>query len=83
MLGVVAAHDPLQFGKFLHHLGHQIAFGQPRRPIRPVRLSMTLRRDKPGQRRDSLALVGNRAQPLLENDVLEAFLRAASGCLRS
>jgi hypothetical protein len=36
---VVAAHDALQFGKFLHHLGHQIALGQPCRPFGPVRVT--------------------------------------------
>ena len=74
MLGAVAAHDALQFGKFLDHLGHQIALGQPRRPLGPVRLPVVLIGNEPGQRRDPITLVRDRAESLLENDMLEAFL---------
>ena len=66
MQGVIATHDALQFRKLLHHLGQQIAFGQPRRPLGPVGVAMALPTDQSRQRRYPRTLVGQRAQPLLE-----------------
>ena len=81
--GVVAAHDALQFGKFAHHRGQQVALGELR-GARACRASVSI------SRAISPASVATRRtlspmEPSFAWNVTasSAASRAASGCLRS
>ncbi len=69
--GVIAAHDPLQFGELPDHGGRQVSLGQLRGGLRLIRISPHQRRDLARQRRDPLDPLGQRPQLRMEGHPLQ------------
>ena len=70
-LGVVAAHDALQFGEFADHGRLQVGFGDPRRLFGIVRVGPNQGRDFAGQGGDAVDAVGLGAKLVVEGDVCQ------------
>ena len=72
MLGIMPAHNPLQFGKFAHHAGNQIGLGQPRRLCRRLAINpRNMGRQCLCQLWQAAGLVTHRAQPLIKGDLVQ------------
>ena len=68
---VILPHQPLQLGKFAHHVGQQIRLGEPCRPRGLLHVRTDQRRKLRREPLDALDALGLRAELLVEHDVLE------------
>ncbi len=71
LAGVVAAHDPLQLGKFADHAGGEISLAEMRGLCGEVRVGADKGRELARQRLDALHALVHRAELGVEGDALE------------
>ncbi|MOA13315.1 hypothetical protein D3C78_1333620 [compost metagenome] len=71
MTGIVHAHHALGVGKLEHHVGHQVAFGQQTCAGSVIHVGTDFTGDPAGQLRNTVSLVAQRTQLLLEQHGLQ------------
>ena len=79
--GVVAPHDALQLRELAHHLGDQVALGEPRRPPRERHVGADRLGDVGREPLQAQRLVVERAEPLLVDHAAELLEAALQGAL--